>query len=100
MVSFKLVSTATSPQTFGQLLMLPGVVYTDSNVTFLNDSLIAAISTGGVVFTDSTSLSEYQANPVVTGLIYDNDAVRGTMGAVANTQQARTVIDDNRQVGG
>lgn len=93
MVSFKLVSTATSPQTFATLLMMPGVVYTDTSVSFLNDALINAISSGTVVFTDSTSLSEFQANPAVVGSVYINDAVRGSTVAVANTQQARTVID-------
>lgn len=100
MVTF-ILNTArfSSAKAFGLSVMQPGISYTDLQVPLTTDAVVAGIAAGDIIFTDSTSLSEFTSNPVVAGAIANNDAIMGTTQTQTGVMQNASVIDDGRVPG-
>lgn len=76
-VSFKLASSHKSPLSIGGFTFVPGTVYTNNSfkmTAVMGAAIGNAFANGTLVFTDSTSLSEMQTNPVVAQDALDDNA--------------------------
>ena len=90
--TFVLASKYKTGTHVGNYLFLPGVSYSEKNYPISNSSIANAFATGILTFTDSTSLTEVQSNPVVAAAsLQDYNATGGarSQGSTAVTPKIK-----------
>lgn len=88
--TFKLATTYRVVTHVGKYAFAPGVTYNQSNFPLKDKNISNALANGTLVFTDATSLSEVQTNPVVAAEAADNNRdVGATVGATATASKLR-----------
>lgn len=106
MASFTLASTVTKPIQIGKYVLTPGTVYNDGlptgaspsyAVDMSDDFIVNAVATGTLVFTDSTSLSEFQTNQTVINTQLDANVIAGAPIGGGTTNYSRSQITDGIQ---
>lgn len=86
--TFVLASKYKTGTHVGSYLFQPGIIYNETNYPISNSAISNAFATGILTFTDATSLTEVQSNPVVAASsLQDYNSTGGTraQGSVATT---------------
>lgn len=80
MVSVKLSSAIVNPMTVGSYVLQPGTVYTDNDIDFTNQEVVAALALGRLVTADSasaTAVLDLTTNPTSVNVIDNFTADQG-----------------------
>lgn len=76
----QLSSQFKTPMSFGPYTLQPNKVYQDANIKMNDPHILVAIARGFITFADSTSITTFLGNPIVSAKVDEAEAALGYFG--------------------